>query len=111
MPSFTIDLIRENPWNVVTHTLPSCPTRVLYELGIVAATYCRDSENLLMWAARNGDYIPTGWEPGGEFPDTHEASEGLSFQSDERLFDIVSRYERYFQVDRRSYFWKRFVSG
>jgi hypothetical protein len=55
MPILTHEAIRENPWNVITHTLPTHPTELLLEVAYFAADYCRKSEYRLMNGARNGD--------------------------------------------------------
>ena len=94
MPLLTIDIIRENPWNVTTHTLPPRPSLVLFELALFAAAYCRDSENLLMRATRAGDCVPTGWDSDCDVqPDIHEESEDRSWEADVALSEILGCYD------------------
>ena len=45
MPTLTIEAIRENPWNVMTHELPEHPSRVLLLVAQFAATCCRQIES------------------------------------------------------------------
>jgi hypothetical protein len=82
MPMLTIETIRENPWNVVTLDLPRSPTPLLLELANLAAEYCRASEYMLMLAAREGVYVPDGWEPGGHCGDVHEESQDRCHEAD-----------------------------
>jgi hypothetical protein len=88
MPILSIEAIRENPWNAVTHSLPSHPTSFFLELVHLAATYCRTSEYLLMTGARDGSYTPHGWEANDNHPDAHEESEARSCEADRRLAEI-----------------------
>jgi hypothetical protein len=89
MPELTIEAIRENPWNVVTHTLPTQPPEVLLEAAFLAAEYCRNSEYMLMHAARDGNYVPPGWQRGG--CDVHEINEGRGFQAEVKLDEVCER--------------------
>jgi hypothetical protein len=59
MPILTIEAIRENPWNVLSHELPPNPSLLLLRLARMAADYCRRSENLLMFAVSHGHYLPS----------------------------------------------------
>ena len=93
MPALTIDMIRENPWSVITHILPHNPSPVLIELACLAADYCRRSEYVVMMAARDGSYKPPGWEPGIDQPDVHEESEARSCNADRRLLEICRQFE------------------
>jgi hypothetical protein len=74
-PLLTIDIIRENPWSVLTHVLPPAPDKILLGLAYLAAEYCCLSEHLLTQAAREGEYVPTWWNPHANLPDVHEDSE------------------------------------
>jgi len=75
MKELTIEAIRENPWNVLTHELSRFHTEPLLRAACLAADYCCQSEHLLMQAAREGTYTPKGWTPGPETPDAHEFHE------------------------------------
>jgi hypothetical protein len=88
MPTLTIEAIRENPWNAITYGLPSDPAPLLLEVAHLAAAYCRASEYQLMLAAREGRYMPRGWEPSNDSPDIHEESETRCDAADERLTEI-----------------------
>ena len=44
MPTLTLEAIRQNPWNAVTHDLPACPSRQLLTLAQLAAACCRQIE-------------------------------------------------------------------
>ena len=93
MPTLTIEVIRENPLNVVTHTLPTHPTELLLDTAYLAANYCRKSEYLLMHAARYGDYVPPGWQPGPDSCDVHEINEAQGWQAERKLDEIRERCE------------------
>jgi hypothetical protein len=91
MPELTIEAIRENPWNVITHTLPVEASPVLLEAAYLAAVYCRNSEYMLMHAAHDGDYVPAGWEPGPDSCDVHEINERRGRNAERKLDEIRSR--------------------
>jgi hypothetical protein len=84
MPILTIEAIRENPWNVLSHELPPNPSLLLLRLARMAADYCRRSENLLMFAVLDGEYLPVEWQNSPDSPDAHEFSEALAFNADEK---------------------------
>ncbi len=88
MPILTLEAIRKNPWNVLTHAIPADPGQLLLEAARRAATYCRDSEYALVLAARSGDYVPAWWSDAEDLPDAHEESEDLSFRADDKLHQI-----------------------
>lgn len=95
MPTLTTETIRENPWSAVTHALPPHCTELLLRLACLAAEYCRNSEYLLMHAAREGLYIPAGWQP-LEGPDVHEINEGRAEDADRALRGFRDLYEQEF---------------
>lgn len=95
MPILTIEAIRQNPWNVVTHKLPTCPGRLLLEVAYLAADYCRASEYFLVTAVTRSNYTPEGWEP-TDGCDAHEESEARGFNAHLRLEEICSLYEKQF---------------
>lgn len=88
MPTLTLEAIRQNPWNVITHDLPSESSELLLRTARLAASYCRQSEHLIMLAARDGDYAPAWWTGGENDPDSHEESEGRSYEADDKLTEI-----------------------
>jgi hypothetical protein len=88
MPILTLEAIRQNPWNVITHDLPSDPTPLLLRTARLAASYCREAEYTLVVAARNGDYAPAWWTGSENEPDGHEESEGRSYEADDKLSEI-----------------------
>jgi hypothetical protein len=45
MPILTLDAIKENPCNVLTHEMPERPTRLLLILAELAATLCRQMQD------------------------------------------------------------------
>ena len=98
MPILTIEAIRENPWNVVEHELPTRPEELLLEVAYLAADYCRRAEFLLMEAARERRYVPPGWEPVGNHEDVHEENEGRSVQADFKLQEICDLCEKEYGV-------------
>ena len=98
MPILTIEAIRKNPWRILTHRLPAHPELLLLEVAYLAALYCRQSESVLMLAARNGEYTPLGWRPCRENPDVHEENEALSFNADLKLTQICEICEKEFGV-------------
>lgn len=89
MPTLTIEALRENLWNVISHELPPHPPRVLLHLAAMAASYCRNSEYMLMHAARRGEYTPTWWRPGQVQPDAHEESETCGYNAECRFDEIA----------------------
>jgi hypothetical protein len=94
MPLLTIEVLRENPWNVLSHELPQHPSRVLLYLAALTARYCRGSEYMLMHAARRGDYIPTWWRPDRPVqPDAHEESEECVWRAERKLDEISKLLE------------------
>ncbi len=99
MPILTLAAIRENPWHVVTYTLPSRPNRLLLELAHLAADYCRHSETQLMFAARQRRYIPDGWSPDNDSPDVHEESEALALTAEARCEEISELYRQLFKEE------------
>ncbi len=88
MPTLTLEAIRRNPWNVLTHAMPADPSRLFLEAARRAALYCRDSEYALVIAARSGEYAPAWWNDSENLPDAHEESEDLAFLADDRLHQI-----------------------
>ena len=96
MPILTIEAIRANPWNVVTHKLPTYPAQLLLEVAYLAADYCRASEYFLVTAVTRSNYTPEGWEPTDDGCDAHEESEARGFNAHLRLEEICSLYEKQF---------------
>jgi hypothetical protein len=88
-PILTIAALRENPWSVISHELPSNADKLLLTAAHLAVAYCGDSEYLLMRAARDGDYLPAWWDETGMTPDAHEESEELFYVADSKLLEIV----------------------
>jgi predicted transcriptional regulator len=88
MPTLTLEAIRQNPWNVLTHDLPSDPSHLLLRVARLAASYCREAEYMLVLAIRAGDYVPAGWTGGENDSDAHEASEGRCYEADDKLTEI-----------------------
>jgi hypothetical protein len=84
----TITALRENPWNVISHELPSAADKILLSTARLAAAYCGDSEYILMRAARDGTYVPTWWDATDKTPDAHEESEELFHWADCKLREI-----------------------
>jgi hypothetical protein len=96
MPTLTIEAIRKNPWTVVTHSLPAHPTPLLLAAAHLAAHYCRQSEYVLMEAARDRNYVPPAWQPGSDSPDVHEINEARSLKADRKLDEISELWQREF---------------
>ena len=86
MPCFTIDSIRENPWNAVEQDIPADADSYLLNAAFEAAKYCAASENDFMLAAREGDYTPADWVLGDG--DVHEAIENRFLKAADRLSDL-----------------------
>jgi hypothetical protein len=84
----TIAALRENPWNVISHELPSAANKILLTAAHLAAAYCGDSEYFFMRAARDGEYVPTWWDATDKTPDAHEESEELFYWADCKLREI-----------------------
>jgi hypothetical protein len=98
MPILTIESIRENPWSVLTHSLPKRPTQLLLQTAHLAAVYCRESEYALTIAAHDGHYTPLGWYQSEDNPDVHEESEARSLDADCKRMEICDLCERRFGV-------------
>ena len=92
MAMLTIEAIRENPWNVLTHKLPDACGPLLLEVAWLAADYCRKSESLLVNAVRQNIYAPPEWRPGG--PDAHEYTEGNALAAEKKVREILRRCDR-----------------
>jgi hypothetical protein len=96
MPILSLEAIRENPWNVLSHDLPNqCPP-LLLEIAWLAADYCGKSESLLVNAIRQQmylpaqqRYVPAEWRPGG--PDAHEYPEGNALAAEDKAREIIAR--------------------
>jgi hypothetical protein len=89
MPDLTIEAIRENPWNVLTHNLPNRSPPLLLEIAWLAADYCHKSEGLLANAVREQMYVPPEWRPGG--PDGHEYPEANAWAAEQKASEIIDR--------------------
>jgi hypothetical protein len=94
MPILTIKAIREEPWNVMTHTLPAQPRRLLLEAAYLAADYCRSIEYLFMAETRDADFTPDGWQV--SHPDGPDESESRGQRAHRRVLEICECYEREF---------------
>ena len=53
MPILTLEAIRQNPWNVLTHELPSDPAELLLKAAQLAATCCRQIDVEILDATRD----------------------------------------------------------
>jgi hypothetical protein len=96
MPILSLEAIRENPWNVLSHELPDQCQPLLLEIAWLAADYCSKSESLLLNAIRQQmdvpaqqRYIPAEWRPGG--PDAHEYHEGNVRVAEDKAREIIAR--------------------
>ncbi len=96
MPTLSLETIRENPQNVLSHDLPVRCDRLLLEMAWLAADYCRKSESLLVNAIRQQMYlpaqqwyVPAEWRPGG--PDAHEYPEGNALAAEDKAREIIAR--------------------
>ena len=94
MPTLTIEAIRTNPLSVLTHTLPSNPTKLLLKAALLAADYCCRTEYILMEAAREGEYIPAGWTPAADQPDIHEINEARWVEAGDKVDLIRALHEK-----------------
>jgi hypothetical protein len=54
MPVLTLEAIRQNPWNVLTHDLPAEPSRLLLNVAQFAAATCRRIESDLFRGRHEG---------------------------------------------------------
>ncbi len=91
MPMLTFDAIRQNPWNVVTHTLPTPCRPLLHALAYLAADYCCKSEHLLMNAAVDGNYVPAGCQPGAA---GHEIHRERGWSAEVKRNELRTLYEK-----------------
>jgi len=85
----SIEVVRRNPWHVLSHKLPHTPDPLLLRLAAYAADYCRHSEWLLMDAARVGFYVPPEFQDEPDSPDVSRISEGLAEIANDKLKEIV----------------------
>ncbi len=72
MTTLTLDAIRDNPWNAVTHELPDYMDGFFLQAVYCAAKYCRASEHGFSVAAREGYYEPQNWRPSGNCPTPYD---------------------------------------
>lgn len=93
-PTLTLEAIRKNPWNVLTHQLPPEPSSFLLEVAVFAAEYCADSEYMLMQAARDDRYTPRWWRPDCICPDAHEESEERGLRAANKRDEIRDVYAK-----------------
>src|SRR5579864_7696855 len=93
-PTLTLEVIRENPWNVLTHQLPPEPTDILLEIAAFAAAYCANSKYMLIQAARDDCYTPTWWRPDCICPDAHEESEDRGLRAADKRDEIRDVYAK-----------------
>jgi hypothetical protein len=96
MLTLTLEALRENPWNVVTYKLPSHPKPLLVNAAYLAAEYCHKSEYLFMVAARDGSYIPHGWETWLDKGHAWDESEARACHARQRLEEILDLGQKEF---------------
>lgn len=87
MATLTIELLQQNPWNVMSHDLPEDPSHLLLILAQMAADYVRISEQRVMFAVRNREHVPPG-QPEGDWPDAHEISESNAQDADQKFCEV-----------------------
>jgi hypothetical protein len=93
MPVLTFELIRENPWNVISHPLPAPCRPLLHGLAYLAADYCCKSEYLLMNAALDGNYVPTGWRSDATGFDKHQINGERGWKAEAKRNEFRALYE------------------
>ena len=98
MTLLTVEAVRENPWNVVTYALPAHPGPLLLAVAQLAADYCRQSECMLMQAARDGKYTPPGGPSIHSQPSPRGANEARAEEADQKLNQIYDICERDYGV-------------
>ena len=94
MPILTIEAIRANPWNAISHDLPEHPDWLLLRLACMAADYCRHSEWDLMYAALSDEYVPPQSCHEPDAADRHEFSERLAEIADAKFRMFCELFER-----------------
>lgn len=72
MTTLTLDAIRNNPWNAVTHELPRRMDGFFLQAVYCAANYCRTSEYGFGIAARESYYKPENWRPSANCPTPYD---------------------------------------
>jgi hypothetical protein len=87
MATLTIELLHQNPWNVMSHDLPEDPSHLLLILAQMAADYIRMSEQRVMFAVRDREHVPTR-QQNGTWPDAHEISESNAQDADQKLLEV-----------------------
>jgi len=89
MATLTIELLQQNPWNVMSHDIPEDPSHLLLVLAQMAADYIRLSEQRVMFAVRNGEHVPARYRDDGNWPDAHEISEGHAQDADQKFLEVT----------------------
>jgi hypothetical protein len=83
MTKLTGQAIEADPWNAIRFDLQDADHVDLRLAALKAAMHCVEEAHDQMVAARAGELIPEGWQPG--HCDVHECYEGDWAQAMERL--------------------------
>jgi hypothetical protein len=93
MPTLTFEAVRQNPWNVITHTLPVPCRPLLLAVAYLAADYCCKSEYLLIDAAADGNYRPPAPPSGTARPCAVEIPSTRIWGAEGKRHEIRAIYE------------------
>jgi hypothetical protein len=96
MPTLTFEAIRQNPWNVLTHELPSTPPRLLLTLAQLAAASCRQIDAELFTLA---------CEDGADSPLDAECRDIADrfFKAHRKIGEICGLLEEQFGIEAQDY--------
>jgi hypothetical protein len=100
MPVLTLEAIRQNPWNVLTHDLPAEPSRLLLNVAQLAAATCRQIES---------DLFATACDEAPDSPLDAEARDIADrfFKANRKIGEICCLLEEIFGVVAEDYLLPR----
>ncbi len=93
MPTLTIEAIKENPLNILTHELPEYPTRLLLILAELAATLCRQMQDEIV---NDADWLYGDVREGGP-PEYNEAVK-IWWAAYRKQGDVIALLEERFGI-------------
>jgi hypothetical protein len=99
MPTLTLEAIRQNPWNAVTHDLPAHPSHQLLTLAQLAAACCRQIEADLVLATDDGDATIST-------PETRDSTDRF-LKANRRIGEICGLFEEHFGIEAKDYLLPR----
>jgi hypothetical protein len=95
MPTLTVEAIRENPWNVMTHDIPFSPALILLSSAYLAATCYRRILAEMLDDSRADLSLPPP-------PEMSETVSRLS-RADQKIVEICARFEKEYDISAREF--------